>query len=144
MESAAVLAMETSKVKSGVRNQAEAKLNQLEHSTSAVIECRSDHQRCTIYLAERPSEGPAGKSARAEELLQREERLALGAHLGRGRICMLEQTKNQLVKDKPAGQNLQEQIMIEDLSSEDDEGQLERRSAEKSKLEELLKSDCKR
>ncbi|KZV36800.1 hypothetical protein F511_09491 [Dorcoceras hygrometricum] len=42
------------------------------HSTSAVIECRSDHQRCTIYLAERPAEGPAGKSARTEELLQRE------------------------------------------------------------------------
>ncbi|KZV50950.1 hypothetical protein F511_19413 [Dorcoceras hygrometricum] len=29
------LAMETSKVKSGVRNQAEAKLNQLEHSEAA-------------------------------------------------------------------------------------------------------------
>ncbi|KZV36799.1 hypothetical protein F511_09490 [Dorcoceras hygrometricum] len=28
--------------------------------TSAVIEFRSDHQRCTIYLAERPAEGPAG------------------------------------------------------------------------------------
>ncbi|KZV27489.1 hypothetical protein F511_24761 [Dorcoceras hygrometricum] len=95
-------------------------------------ECISDHQRCTIYLAERPAEGPAGKSARAEELLQREERLALGAHLGRGRICMLEQTKNQLVKDKPAGQYLQGQIVKEDLSSEDDEGQLERRSADKS------------
>ncbi|KZV30980.1 hypothetical protein F511_15870 [Dorcoceras hygrometricum] len=35
MESAAGLAMETSKVKSGVRNQAEAKLNQLEHSKPA-------------------------------------------------------------------------------------------------------------
>ncbi|KZV48086.1 paired amphipathic helix protein Sin3-like 2 [Dorcoceras hygrometricum] len=35
MESAAGLAMETSKVKSGVRNQAEDKLNQLEHSESA-------------------------------------------------------------------------------------------------------------
>ncbi|KZV57469.1 hypothetical protein F511_32145 [Dorcoceras hygrometricum] len=43
-----------------------------------------------------------------------------------------------------AGQNLQEQIMIEDLSSEDDEGQLERRSADKSKLEDLIKSGCKR
>ncbi|KZV29102.1 Thiamin diphosphate-binding protein [Dorcoceras hygrometricum] len=58
-------------------------------SAECEVECRSDHQRCTIYLAERPAEGPAGKSARAEELLQREERLALGAHLGRGRICML-------------------------------------------------------
>ncbi|KZV34650.1 hypothetical protein F511_23369 [Dorcoceras hygrometricum] len=115
-----------------------------QQGTSAVIECRSNHQRCTIYLAERPAEGPAGKSARAEELLQREERLALGVHLGRGRIFMLEQTKNQLVKDKPAGQNLQEKIMIEDFSSEDDEGQLERRSADKFKLEHLLKSGCKR
>ncbi|KZV34677.1 hypothetical protein F511_21792 [Dorcoceras hygrometricum] len=35
MESAAGLAMETSKVKSVVRNQAEAKLNQLEHSEPA-------------------------------------------------------------------------------------------------------------
>ncbi|KZV30360.1 hypothetical protein F511_36284 [Dorcoceras hygrometricum] len=34
MESAAGLAMETSKVESAVRNQAEAKLNQLEHSRS--------------------------------------------------------------------------------------------------------------
>ncbi|KZV26345.1 hypothetical protein F511_37185 [Dorcoceras hygrometricum] len=85
-----------------------------------------------------------GKSARAEELLQREERLAQGAHLGRGRIFMLEQTKNQLVKDKPAGQNLQEQTVKEDLSSEDDEGQLERRSVDKSKLEEFLKSCFKR
>ncbi|KZV32746.1 hypothetical protein F511_24185 [Dorcoceras hygrometricum] len=34
--------------------------------------------------------------------------------------------------------------MIEELSSEDDEGQLERRSADKSKLEDLLKSGCKR
>ncbi|KZT75892.1 hypothetical protein F511_47083 [Dorcoceras hygrometricum] len=34
--------------------------------------------------------------------------------------------------------------MIEDLSSEDDEGQLERRSADKIKLEDLLKSGCKR
>ncbi|KZV18121.1 hypothetical protein F511_25447 [Dorcoceras hygrometricum] len=51
-----------------------------------------------------------------------------------------EQTKNQLVKDKPAGNNLQEQIMKGDLSSEDDEDQLEIRSADKSKLEELLKS----
>ncbi|KZV32107.1 ATP-dependent Clp protease ATP-binding subunit ClpB [Dorcoceras hygrometricum] len=50
----------------------------------------------------------------------------------------LEQTK------KPAGQNLQEQTVKEDLSFEDDEGQLERRSADKSKLEELLKSGCKR
>ncbi|KZV35695.1 hypothetical protein F511_33626 [Dorcoceras hygrometricum] len=108
-----------------------------------MIECRYDHQRCTIYPAEGPAEGPAEKSARAEELLQREERLALGAHLGRGRICILEQTKNQLVKDKPAGKYLQGQIVKEDLSSEDDEGQLERRSADKSKLEELLKSGCK-
>ncbi|KZV18740.1 transcription elongation factor Spt5 [Dorcoceras hygrometricum] len=110
------------------------------YSTSVVIECISDHQRCTIYLAERPAEGPVGKLARAEELLQREERLALGAYLGRGRICKLEQTKNQLVKDKLAGQNLQGQIVKEDLSSEDDEGQLERRSADKSKLQDLLKS----
>ncbi|KZV18751.1 hypothetical protein F511_37731 [Dorcoceras hygrometricum] len=112
---------------------------------------------------------------RAEDLLQQKERLALGAHLGRGRICMLvghpsslfqlnmvhlrkpalgtaqkqcliryrSRLKNQLVKDKPAGQNLQEQTVKEDLSSEDDEGQLERRSADKS-LEELLKSGCKR
>ncbi|KZV16755.1 hypothetical protein F511_41516 [Dorcoceras hygrometricum] len=35
MESAAGLAMETSKVESAVRNQAEAKLNQLEHTASA-------------------------------------------------------------------------------------------------------------
>ncbi|KZT76050.1 hypothetical protein F511_46924 [Dorcoceras hygrometricum] len=35
MESAAGLAMETSKVESTVRNQAEAKLNQLEHSKPA-------------------------------------------------------------------------------------------------------------
>ncbi|KZV41687.1 hypothetical protein F511_25510 [Dorcoceras hygrometricum] len=55
-----------------------------------------------------------------------------------------EQIKNQLVKDKPAGQNLQEQTVKEDLSSEDDEDQLERRSADKRKLEELLKSGCKR
>ncbi|KZV52726.1 hypothetical protein F511_44045 [Dorcoceras hygrometricum] len=34
MESAAGLAMETSKVESAVRNQAKAKLNQLEHSRS--------------------------------------------------------------------------------------------------------------
>ncbi|KZV50065.1 dystroglycan-like [Dorcoceras hygrometricum] len=135
-----------------------------------------DGTRCTIYPAERPAERPAGKSARAEELLQQEERLALGAHLGRGRICMLvghpsslfqlkmvhlrkpawgtaqkqcllryrSRLKNQLVKDKPAGQNLQEQTVKEDLRSEDDEGQLERRSADKRKLEELLKSGCKR
>ncbi|KZV36016.1 ABC transporter F family member 4 [Dorcoceras hygrometricum] len=88
------------------------------------------------------SEGQAGNSARAEELLQRKERLALGAHLGRGRICMLEQTKNQLVKDKLAGHYLQGQIVKEDLRSED-EGQLKRISADKSKLEELLKSGCK-
>ncbi|KZV14389.1 PHD finger family protein [Dorcoceras hygrometricum] len=54
-----------------------------------------------------------------------------------------EQTKNQLVKDKPTGQNLQGQIMKEDLSSEDDEGQLERRSAEKRKLQEFIKSGCR-
>ncbi|KZV35257.1 hypothetical protein F511_11949 [Dorcoceras hygrometricum] len=54
-----------------------------------------------------------------------------------------EQTKNQLVKDKPVGHNIQEQIVREDLSSEDDEDQLERRSTDKSKLEELLKSGCK-
>ncbi|KZT75796.1 hypothetical protein F511_47178 [Dorcoceras hygrometricum] len=35
MESAAGLAMETSKVESAVRNQAEAKLNQLEHKKPA-------------------------------------------------------------------------------------------------------------
>ncbi|KZT76099.1 hypothetical protein F511_46876 [Dorcoceras hygrometricum] len=35
MESAAGLAMETSKVESVVRNQAEAKLNQLEHNKPA-------------------------------------------------------------------------------------------------------------
>ncbi|KZV50417.1 hypothetical protein F511_34596 [Dorcoceras hygrometricum] len=35
MESAAGLAMETSKVESAVRNQAKAKLNQLEHNKSA-------------------------------------------------------------------------------------------------------------
>ncbi|KZT76210.1 hypothetical protein F511_46766 [Dorcoceras hygrometricum] len=35
MESAAGLAMETSKVESAVRNQAEAKLNQLEHDEPA-------------------------------------------------------------------------------------------------------------
>ncbi|KZT76141.1 hypothetical protein F511_46834 [Dorcoceras hygrometricum] len=35
MESAAGLAMETSKVESAVRNQAEAKLNQLEHNEPA-------------------------------------------------------------------------------------------------------------
>ncbi|KZV31517.1 hypothetical protein F511_07368 [Dorcoceras hygrometricum] len=34
MESAAGLALETSKVESAVRNQAKAKLNQLEHSRS--------------------------------------------------------------------------------------------------------------
>ncbi|KZV34593.1 mediator of RNA polymerase II transcription subunit 14-like [Dorcoceras hygrometricum] len=51
--------------------------------------------------------------------------------------------KNQLVKDKPAGHNLQEPIVKEVLSSEDDEDQLERRSADKSKLEKLLKSGCK-
>ncbi|KZV38720.1 abscisic acid 8'-hydroxylase 2 [Dorcoceras hygrometricum] len=54
-----------------------------------------------------------------------------------------EQTKNQLVKDKPAGQNLQGQIVKEYLSSEDDEGQLERRSADKRKLEDFLKCGCK-
>ncbi|KZV28049.1 splicing factor 3B subunit 3-like [Dorcoceras hygrometricum] len=37
----------------------------------------------------------------------------------------------------------EEQIVKEDLSSEDDEAQLERRSADKSKLEEFLKSGCK-
>ncbi|KZV19938.1 hypothetical protein F511_29117 [Dorcoceras hygrometricum] len=35
MESAAGLSLETSKVESAVRNQAEAKLNQLEHSKPA-------------------------------------------------------------------------------------------------------------
>ncbi|KZV14346.1 hypothetical protein F511_43354 [Dorcoceras hygrometricum] len=35
MESAVELAMETSKVESAVRNQAEAKLNQLEHDEPA-------------------------------------------------------------------------------------------------------------
>ncbi|KZV23855.1 hypothetical protein F511_26849 [Dorcoceras hygrometricum] len=39
--------------------------------------------------------------------------------------------------------NAQGQIVKEDLSSEDDEGHLERRSADQSKLEELLKSDFK-
>ncbi|KZV18073.1 hypothetical protein F511_24381 [Dorcoceras hygrometricum] len=60
-----------------------------EPGTSAVIECRSDHQWSTIFHAERPTEGPAGKSARNLELFEREERLARSAHLGRGRICML-------------------------------------------------------
>ncbi|KZV25851.1 hypothetical protein F511_28234 [Dorcoceras hygrometricum] len=104
---------------------------------NAVIECRSDCQWCILYLAERPAEGPVGRSARTRDLLQREERLDLGAHLGRERICML------LVKDKPAVQNPQEQIVKKEHSSKDDEGQLERRSADKSKLEELLKSGCK-
>ncbi|KZV21301.1 hypothetical protein F511_17593 [Dorcoceras hygrometricum] len=112
---------------------------------STVIECRSDHQRCTIYLAERPAEGLAGKSAKAEELLQRRrETSSTSPYQYACWWGTREQTKNQLVKDKPAGQNLQEQIMIEYLSSEDDEGQLERRSADKSKLEDLLKSGCKR
>ncbi|KZV50961.1 MAP kinase phosphatase 2 [Dorcoceras hygrometricum] len=43
MESAAGLAMETSKVESAVRNQAEAKLNQLEHSL-AIQEARSKEE----------------------------------------------------------------------------------------------------
>ncbi|KZV19888.1 hypothetical protein F511_28188 [Dorcoceras hygrometricum] len=34
--------------------------------------------------------------------------------------------------------------MIEDFSSEDDEGQLKRGSADKSKLAKFLKSGCKR
>ncbi|KZV37979.1 putative LRR receptor-like serine/threonine-protein kinase-like [Dorcoceras hygrometricum] len=69
-----------------------------------MIECRSDHQRSTLYLAERPAKGPAGswkESSRAEN--------------DRGF-----------------------------LSSEYDEGQLKRRSADKRKLEKLLKSGCKR
>ncbi|KZV35699.1 hypothetical protein F511_44009 [Dorcoceras hygrometricum] len=56
-------------------------------------------------------------------------------------VQIKEQTNYQLVKDKPAGHNLQEQTMREDHSPEDDEDQLERRSADKSKL---LKSGCKR
>ncbi|KZV55020.1 hypothetical protein F511_34595 [Dorcoceras hygrometricum] len=44
---------------------------------------------------------------------------------GRRYQAGIEQTKNKLVKDKPAGQNLQEQTVKEDLSSEDDEGEEE-------------------
>ncbi|KZV32209.1 hypothetical protein F511_22475 [Dorcoceras hygrometricum] len=50
-----------------------------------MIECRSDHNRGTIYLAERPAEGPYGR----------------------------EQIKNQLVNDKPAGQADHELIQEE-------------------------------
>ncbi|KZV25540.1 transforming growth factor-beta receptor-associated protein 1 [Dorcoceras hygrometricum] len=101
--------------------------------TSAVIECRFDHQRSTVFLAERPAEGPAGRSARNLELFQREERLARSAHLGRGRICMLVGWKGS------SGAERDKRF----LSSEDD-GQLKRISADKSKLEKLLKRACKR
>ncbi|KZV40159.1 hypothetical protein F511_39326 [Dorcoceras hygrometricum] len=141
-----------------IRNEVKAMDEKLATIRSEMLDLRAQEQENILNLSTQivflvdyinrgadakkvEAEGPVGKSPRAEELLQREERLALGAHLGRGRICML--TKNQLVKEKPVGQNLQGQIVKEDLSCEDDEGQLERRTAEKSKLEELLKSCCK-
>ncbi|KZV16427.1 receptor-like protein 12 [Dorcoceras hygrometricum] len=45
--------------------------------------------------------------------------------IGRRYLAGTEQTKNQQVKDKPAGQYLQGQIVKEDLSSKDDEAFLD-------------------
>ncbi|KZV52223.1 hypothetical protein F511_07178 [Dorcoceras hygrometricum] len=54
-----------------------------------------------------------------------------------------EQTKTSWLKTNQVGINLQEKIVKEDHSFEDDEDQLERDQLDKSKLEELLKNGCK-
>ncbi|KZV35256.1 hypothetical protein F511_11948 [Dorcoceras hygrometricum] len=123
------------KSSSSVESRAELKVQKCLQNAQVQNSSSADQVQCTRAVIECED--------RTGELLQREERLAQGAHLRRESICILEQTKNQMVKDKPAGHNLQEQIVREDLSSEDDEDQIERRSADKGKLEELLKSGCK-
>ncbi|KZV30487.1 hypothetical protein F511_33870 [Dorcoceras hygrometricum] len=182
--------------------------------TRAVIECKDRYKRSDRVQIRSPvmynilAERPAGRSARTRELLQREERLARGAHLGRERIYMLlkssvclvtradgrveaqnAQVQNSssadqvqctravieckdrykrsdrvqirspvmynILAERPAGRSARTRELLQQeerlarehdrrFSSEDDEGQLERGSADKSKLEEFLKSGCKR
>ncbi|KZV34213.1 hypothetical protein F511_39444 [Dorcoceras hygrometricum] len=97
----------------------------------------------TVAFVKKKSVLKKRPAAVSEAPVVKKKRTSSGKAVSKEKDLAIEQTKNQLVKDKPAGQNLQGQIVKEDLSSEDDEGQLERRSADKSKLEELLKIGCK-
>ncbi|KZT76693.1 structural maintenance of chromosomes protein 2-1 [Dorcoceras hygrometricum] len=69
MESAAGLAMETSKVESAVRNQAKAKLNQLEHI--AIQEAKKSRK---MELERRRSAGSYCQSAVGYQQMKRSER----------------------------------------------------------------------
>ncbi|KZV56714.1 hypothetical protein F511_07636 [Dorcoceras hygrometricum] len=106
-----------------------------------MIKCISDHQRSTLYLAERLVGGPARRSASTRELFQREERLARGVHLGRGRICMLVGHSTSLHKTKmvylrkPAWGTAQMTYLL------DIESRLETSWLRTSQLDELIQEE---
>ncbi|KZV54011.1 hypothetical protein F511_38270 [Dorcoceras hygrometricum] len=126
------------RIKGRLKFRVEVQNAQVQNSSSAdQVQCKIAVIECEERTSWKVSKGRRAASTRRETSSRCPPWTRKNLHAGG------EQTKNQPVKDKPAGQNLQEQIMIEDLSSEDDEGQLERRSAEKSKLEDLLQSGCK-